>query len=58
MTGYVYSSQLNPAAPVSPAAAVAQQSANTTAQFIPVYQQDGTTVIGEFQVSVPGATAH
>ena len=56
-TGYVYSSQLNPAAPSSPAAALAQQAANTTAHYIPVYAQDGTTVIGRFQVSKPGATA-
>jgi hypothetical protein len=56
-TGYVYSSQLNPAAPSSPAEALAQQAANTTAHYIRVYAQDGTTVIGQFQVSKPGATA-
>jgi hypothetical protein len=55
--GYVYSSQLNQAAPSSPAAAVAQQAANTTGQFIPVYAQDGTTVIGQFEVSEPGSDA-
>jgi hypothetical protein len=56
-TGYVYSSQLNPPAPSSPAAAVAQQTKNTDGQFIPVYAQDGTTVIGQFEVAQPGAAA-
>jgi hypothetical protein len=54
--GYVYSSQLNPAPPASPSAAVAQQQANTGGQYIPVYAQDGTTVIGQFEVSEPGHT--
>lgn len=53
-TGYVYSSQLNPAAPSSPAAALAQQAASTSARYIPVYAQNGTTVIGQFEVSEPG----
>jgi hypothetical protein len=55
--GYVYASELNPAAPSSPAAALAQQAANKTAQYIPVYEQDGTTVIGQFEVSQPLADA-
>lgn len=56
-TGYVYSSQLNQPSPSSPAAALAQQAANTAGQFIPVYAQDGTTVIGQFEVAEPGASA-
>jgi hypothetical protein len=53
--GYVYSSQLNPPAPTSPTAAVTEQAANMTGQFIPVYAQDGTTVIGQFEASEPGS---
>lgn len=56
-TGYVYSKQLNPAAPASPAAAIAQENANTAGLFIPVYAQDGTTVIGQFEVAEPGKAA-
>jgi hypothetical protein len=52
--GYVYSSQLNPTPPCSPSAAVAQQQANAAGHYIPVYAQDGTTVIGQFEVSEPG----
>jgi hypothetical protein len=51
--GYVFSSQLNPPGPSSPAQALAQQAAKTTPQYIPVYAQDGTTVIGQFVVSEP-----
>lgn len=53
-TGYVYTSQLNQSA-ASPGAAVAQQSANATGRYIPVYAQDGTTVIGQFEASEPHA---
>ncbi len=56
-TGYVYSSQLNPPAPASPSAAIAQEEANTAGLFIPVYAQDGTTVIGQFEVAEPGNAA-
>ena len=55
-TGYVYSSHLNPAGPSSPAAALAQQAASSGAQYIPVYAQNGTTIIGQFEVSEPGNT--
>lgn len=54
-TGYVYASQLNAAGPASPAQALARQAATTTPQYIPVYAQDGTTVIGQFEVSEPNA---
>jgi len=54
--GYVYSSQLNPAPPSSPSVAIAQEQANTTGVYIPVYAQDGTTVIGQFEASEPGHT--
>ena len=52
-SGYVYSAQLNTSAPSSPAQAVAQQQADKAQQFIPVYAQDGTTVIGQFAVTEP-----
>ena len=55
-TGYVYSAQLNPAGPATPTAALAQQAASATAQYIPVYAENGTTVIGQFEVSEPGHT--
>lgn len=55
--GYVYASQLNPPPPASPAAALAQQAANTKGEYIPVYESDGTTVIGRFEVAEPGADA-
>jgi hypothetical protein len=56
-TGYAYSSQLDPPAPSSPATAVAQQNADTAGTYVPVYAQDGTTVIGQFEVAEPGAAA-
>lgn len=56
-TGYAYWSQLNPPGPTSPAAALAEQAANTKAQYIPVYTQDGTTVIGRFEIAEPGHVA-
>lgn len=56
-TGYVYSSQLNPPGPSSPAQALAQQAAQTTPRYISVYAQDGTTVIGQFEVSEPSSEA-
>jgi hypothetical protein len=56
-TGYAYSSQLNPPAPPSPAAAASQEAANTAGDYIPVYAQDGITVIGEFEVAMPGTAA-
>jgi hypothetical protein len=52
-TGYVYTSQLNGVAPSSPAEALAQQAVDTTPQYIPVYAQDGTTVIGQFEATEP-----
>ena len=54
-SGYVYSSQLNPPPASSPAAALAEQAANTKGEYIPVYESDGTTIIGRFEVAEPGA---
>lgn len=56
-TGYVYSSQLNPPAPSSPAEALAQQAADTAGEYIPVYAQNGRTVIGQFEVAQAGRAA-
>jgi hypothetical protein len=55
--GYVYATQLNPPGPTSPAQALAEQAANSNGEFIPVYESDGTTVIGRFEVAEPGAIA-
>lgn len=55
--GYAYATQLNPPGPTSPAQALAQQAANTNGEFIPVYESDGTTVVGRFEVAQPGALA-
>ena len=57
--GYVKQSQLEPATAANPAAAVAAQKAHTAAghapKIIPVYAEDGTTVIGEFELSAVSA---
>lgn len=55
--GYVDSSQLNSAGPSSPAAAVAQQRADNAGKYIPVFAENGTTVIGQFEVSEPPSSA-
>jgi hypothetical protein len=52
VTGYVRSSDLQPAAPTSPADAVKRQAA-AGARSIPLYAVDGTTVIGSFELSAP-----
>jgi hypothetical protein len=53
--GYVYASQMTRPPPASPAEALAEQAANTKGVFIPVYESDGTTVIGRFEIAEPGA---
>jgi hypothetical protein len=53
--GFVYSKELDGVAPSSPAQALAEQAVATAPQFIPVYLDDGTTMIGQFAVSEPSA---
>lgn len=55
--GYIYRSQLwadDGTDVTSPAAAAAYMASATAPRFIPVYEQDGTTVIGEFEI--PGVS--
>lgn len=53
--GYVYDSQLNPAPPSTPAQAIAEQNAPWEPDYIPVYERDGSTVIGQFLINSGGA---
>lgn len=55
--GYVYSYQLDGVMPSNPEQAVASQATRTAPQYIPVYAQDGSTIIGQFMVSAPTADA-
>lgn len=55
-SGYAYRDQLTPQSAANPAAAVAEQRARQAAgahaaKAIPVYAEDGVTVIGEFEFS-------
>lgn len=54
--GYVLKGDLYPQLPTSPAEAIAwqkEQNATRSVTRIPVYAQDGVTVIGEFEITPP-----
>jgi len=54
-TGYVRNEDLNPPLPKNPQEALAQQKAAETPKRIPVYAEDGVTVIDTFIVGGPPA---
>ena len=59
-TGYAKRADLEPASPANPAQAVAAQKANAADGAvrapIPVYESDGTTIIGQFAFSPAAPT--
>ena len=52
-TGYVYRTDITAPEPASPQEAAARSTTNQGSKTVPVYGQDGTSVIGEFVLAAP-----